>query len=190
MASERAKHFYGRVDGAEHRCEADGCALSGEFRAPRSNTGDRAAGWHWFCLEHVRAFNAAYNYFNGMNPDEIAAAQNPHPSWERATQPFATNGTLDDVDDPLGILANRYGRRRFDEAVSRGGKPVSPADRKALTVLRLDSTARFADIRRVYKELVRRYHPDSNGGDRSLEGKLQEVIDAYTHLKSAAAFAA
>ena len=64
------------------------------------------------------------------------------------------------------------------------------ADRKALTVLRLDSTACFADIRRAYKELVRRYHPDSNGGDRSLEGKLQEVIDAYTHLKSAAAFAA
>ena len=190
MASERAKHFYGRVEGVEHRCDADGCALPGEFRAPRSNMGDRSEGWHWFCLEHVRAFNAAYNYFNGMNPDEIAAAQNPHPSWERATRPFASKGGLDDADDPLGIFANRFGRRRFDEAINRGGKAVSVADRKALTVLRLDSTARFADIRRAYKELVRRYHPDSNGGDRSLEGKLQEVIDAYTHLKSAAAFAA
>ena len=191
MDGQRRERFHGRVADAVQRCEADGCAGAGEFRAPRSNTGDRAAGWHWFCLDHVRAFNAAYNYFDGMNPDEIAAAHNPHPSWERATRPFATNAAgIEDVDDPLGIFASRYGRRRFDEAVSRGGRPISPADRNALSVLRLDSRATLDDIRRAYRDLVRRYHPDSNGGDRSNEAKLQDVIDAYTQLKTSAAFAA
>jgi curved DNA-binding protein CbpA len=52
----------------------------------------------------------------------------------------------------------------------------------------LTDAATATDVRRAYKRLVRRYHPDSNGGDRGHEGKLQAVVNAYTHLKSASAF--
>ena len=55
-------------------------------------------------------------------------------------------------------------------------------------MLGLSDTAGASDVRRAYKRLVRRYHPDSNGGDRSMEGKLQAAVNAYTHLKSAPAF--
>ena len=44
-------------------------------------------------------------------------------------------------------------------------------------------------VRKRYSELVRRYHPDRNGGDRSHERKLGEVIDAWQVLKAAKAFA-
>lgn len=45
-------------------------------------------------------------------------------------------------------------------------------------------------LRQRYAELLRRYHPDRNGGDRSHESKLQAVIEAYTQLKGRPAFAA
>ena len=40
-------------------------------------------------------------------------------------------------------------------------------------------------IKARYKELVKRLHPDANGGDRSSETRLQDVIVAYKTLMSA-----
>jgi hypothetical protein len=189
---KRGTRFHGRVE-HEHPqpCAVDGCKDAGEFRAP---TGDRAPDgnrtWRWLCLDHVREFNAGYNYFSGMTPEEIASAQSPHPSWDRRTRAFASNAyARGDVDDPLGILSGRYGRGAFAQATTRSGRVLTARDRESLSVLRLDEEASLADIRRRYTELVRRYHPDANGGDRTHERQLQDVIDAYTHLKSAPAFA-
>ncbi len=187
--SKRGQRFHGRVrHEAPPSCAAPGCDQPGEFKAPRGNRGD--GDWQWLCLDHVRAFNAGYNYFDGMSPDEIARAQSPHPSWERGTRAFASNAyARGDVDDPMGILSGRYGRGAFARAAAKNGRVLTAEDRRALSVLRLDDEASLADIRRRYTELVRQYHPDANGGDRTHERKLQDVIDAYTHLKSASAFA-
>jgi len=189
----RGKRFHGRVQHDRPvTCAAPGCDQPGEFRAPRGpGSGDAPGDWQWLCLDHVRAFNAGYNYYDGMSPEEIARAQSPHPSWDRrTTRAFASNAyARGDVDDPLGVLSNRYGRGAFARAATRGGRVLTAKDRDALSVLRLDEDASLADIRRRYTELVRRYHPDANNGDRKYEGKLQDVVDAYTHLKSAAAFA-
>lgn len=73
-------------------------------------------------------------------------------------------------------------------------KPIAPrrwagtGDAQALQALGLGDAASATDVRRAYKRLVRRYHPDSNGGDRTQEGKLQVVVNAYTHLKASSAF--
>ena len=164
-------------------CAEPGCREAGEFQAPLRGPG--AAGqWRWLCLDHVRQFNAKYNFFNGMTPDEIAAAQSPHPSWERTTRAFASNAYADTLGDPHGLFRDARRPR------TPRGRPLDTADTRALTVLGLDATAALKDIRRRYTELVRRYHPDRNGGDRSQEGKLQDVIQAYTHLRKAPAFAA
>jgi curved DNA-binding protein CbpA len=65
----------------------------------------------------------------------------------------------------------------------------SRAERQALSVLGLGEDADRQAVRRRYSQLVRRYHPDKNGGDRAQESKLGAVIDAYQLLKNAAAFA-
>ena len=180
---KKGARIHGRV---EHPlptpCAEPGCREAGEFKAPNRGAGE--SGWRWLCLDHVRAFNATYNFFNGMTPDEIAAAQSPHPSWERATRAFATNANPNNFTDPHDL----FGTAR--RPAKRAGRPLETADSKALKVLGLDATAALKDIRRRYTELVRRYHPDRNGGDRAHEGKLQDVIQAYTHLRRAAAFAA
>lgn len=190
----RRERLNGRVPHPEPRpCEARGCAEPGEFKAPRDPHPDGRPNWRWLCLDHVRAFNSAYNFFEGMTPDEISDAQSPiHPAWDRATRAFASNGYADRLrfEDNAELMRLRFGARVFDDARAKDGKPLTTADRRALATLGLDGAATHDGIRRRYKKLVRQLHPDTNGGTRTHEGRLQAVIDAYTQLKHSAAFAA
>jgi hypothetical protein len=199
-SSRRETRFHGRVERAEASCSHPGCDAPGEFRAPPAD--GRRAGfdgpgdWRWLCLDHVRAFNAGYNYFEGMSPDEISDAQNPYGGWDRETRAFATGGAdaaprWADFADPLDAIGARFrrGRAGAAEAGRADGRELSREDRKSLGVLGLGVDADRRALRTRYAELVRRYHPDRNGGDRSHEQALRAVIDAYTQLKSRPAFA-
>ena len=187
--------FHGRVPG-ERQCSEPGCTEPGEFRAPAENGprgGFNGPGeWRFLCLEHVREFNQRYNFFTGMTAEEIQAQQRPYAGWERETRAFsasAQGGTprWSDFLDPLDAIQARYAAG--GQSARKDGKPLSDADRRALKILGLDPEADRRALRQRYSELVRRYHPDRNGGDRSQEKKLQQVIDAYTQLKKAPAFA-
>lgn len=190
MASHSPK-FHGRIEGAADHCAVPGCGEPGEFRAPETAAGfDGPGRWRYLCLDHVRAHNARYNYFEGMSTEEIEAAQSPIAGWERHSRPFAHGGSdpapaWADFTDPLDAIAGRFRRRHNPSPMDR----FSPGERKALGVLGLRDDIDRNALRKRYSELVRRYHPDRNGGDRSHERALGAVIDAYTLLKSARAFA-
>jgi len=181
-------------------CEEPGCDQPGEFRAPAGGPRhrDEPRDWRWLCLDHVRAFNAGYNFFAGMEPEEIAAAQRPYAGWERETRAFSHVGAdrpprWADFADPLDAIGARF-RERMEEARAANapradGRPLSPEDRRSLRTLGLSVDADRRALRARYAELVRRYHPDRNGGDRTHERALQDVIAAYTQLKSRPAFA-
>lgn len=187
--------FHGRVADSERLCEEPGCTEPGEFRAPPlegAASGDRPGRYRWFCLDHVRAFNAGYNFFNGMTAEEIHDAQRPLAGWERETRAFAHSGAdapprWADFGDPLDAIGARFKDKA--EAARRAGPPLSDADRRALKVLGLAADADKAALRKRYAELLQRYHPDKNGGDRSHERVLQAVIEAYQRLRKAPAFA-
>ena len=194
MASsgKRQSRFHGRVEGETRPCAHPGCAEPGEFRAPagRRSGFDGPGEWRFLCLDHVRDFNSGYNYFEGMSPDEIEDAQTPYGGWDRQTRAFSVNGSPPpkwaDFADPLDAIGARF------KAAERGrtdGRPLSEGDRTSLRVLGLGTDADRNALRRRYAELVRRYHPDRNGGDRGHEKALQAVIEAYTQLKSRPAFA-
>lgn len=189
--------FHGRVEAPGRLCAEPGCDEPGEFRAPASpgprGGYDGPGAYRWLCLDHVRAFNSGYNYFSGMSPDEIHEAQRPFSGWESETRAFNGTGGADrpprwaDFADPLDAIGARFRAARPEER--KDGKPLSGKDREAMKVLALDLDADRMALRRRYSELVRKYHPDRNGGDRSHEGALQKVIEAYQQLKSSAAFA-
>ena len=195
MTSPRPSRFHGRVP-RDAPCAVPGCVAAGEYRAP-ARDGERAAGdegprdWRWLCLDHVREFNAGYNYFSGMSSAEIEAEQRPCAGWARETRAFATHGSPGprwaDFIDPLDAIGARFGRKA--EPARADGKPLSGADHKALKVMGLGPDADRRALRRRYADLLHRYHPDRNGGDRSHEKALQQVIAAYAQLKSAPAFA-
>lgn len=187
--------FHGRVEGTGRVCEHPACDEAGEFRAPPPEglgSGEGPPRFRWFCLDHVRQFNAGYNFFSGMSAEEINRAQRPYAGWERETRAFAGAGAdrgprWADFADPLDAIAARYRRTHAPERPD--GKPLSGQDRESLRVLGLEPTAERHALRKRYSELVRRYHPDRNGGDRAHEGRLRQVIDAYNQLRQAPAFA-
>jgi hypothetical protein len=191
--------FHGRVEAEGRMCAEPGCTEPGEFRAPPlegpRQSGEGPAPYRWLCLDHVRAFNARYNYFAGMTAEEIQDAQRPMAGWERETRAFATTGGADrpprwaDFSDPLDAIGARFRERMADRGERQDGKPLSAQERSALKVLALDKDADRHALRRRYSELVRRYHPDRNGGDRGHERALQQVIEAYQQLKGSPAFA-
>ena len=188
--------FHGRVEGSDQRCAESGCAAAGEFRAPNTAAGvsEGLGRYRWLCLDHVRAFNAGYNFFAGMSPEEITAAQHPLSGWARETRAFASSGAdapprWADFSDPLDAIGARFRERMASELARDDGKPLSGADRAALKVLGLGIDADRKALRGRYSELVRKFHPDRNGGDRTHEAALQKVIEAYHQLKGAPAFA-
>ncbi len=154
---------------------------------------DAPGDYRWLCLDHVRAFNSGYNYFTGMSPEEIHDAQKPFGGWASETRAFNGTGGADrppkwaDFHDPLDAIGARW--RNAMPVERKDGKPLSGKDREALKSLALDVDADRMALRKRYSELVRKYHPDRNGGDRSHEGSLQATIAAYQQLKASPAFA-
>jgi DnaJ domain len=195
-ADSQHDRFHGRVrSGRQHVCAQGGCRLPGEFRAP--NPSGRAASpngpgdYQWLCLDHIRAFNARYDFFDGMTRDEIEAAQMPAAGWANAVRAF-TDGGADrppkwrDFHDPLDAIS-----ARFRDGMARGramNSRFTAEDRRALKCLGLDENADRRALRMRYSELVRKYHPDRNGGDRRFEKKLQTVVEAYQLLQVSSVF--
>lgn len=193
--SVKHDRFHGRMGSASQPCQRPGCPQPGEFRAPgeRQPGFDGPGDYRWFCLDHVREFNAGYNWFDGMDPDEIIAAQHPAAGWETETRAFRPTAGVDhaprwaDFKDPLDAISRRA--RQMHPHQRPDGRPVTPDERRALEVLGLALDADRKALRARYSLLVRRYHPDRNGGDRSFEAKLQRVVEAYNLLKASAIFA-
>lgn len=173
---------------ASIRCDHPGCMLVGDFRAPMGRL--REGQYFCFCIDHVREYNSSYNYFNGMSDNDVLKYQKEaivghRPTWSmgvnRSARGFREDG-VDPASDPLGMFRARH----------RGPGPAEPkrprfglAVMKALGTLGLDENAGAETIKARYKELVKRLHPDANGGDRSTEDKLREIIQAYNYLRSA-----
>jgi DnaJ domain len=192
--------FHGAVGSGEQPCAVLGCHEPGEFRAPdlsgRSASPNGPGDYQWLCLDHVREFNARYDWFSGMSAEQIADAQSPLNVWPSETRAFSAAAGVDfppkwsDFHDPLDAISTRF-RNRVDETAPKpraDGKFLSNEDRKALKTLGLGEDAERKSIRSAYSANVRKFHPDKNGGDRSYEKALQDVIAAYTHLKKSTLF--
>ena len=193
-SKKKRNNFHGRVETDGQPCAIEGCREDGEFRAPSPygarNGYDGPGEYRWLCLDHVREFNQGYDYFTGMDAEEIFEAQHPVRGWDSTRRVYdggaGASPAWADFTDPLDAIGARFARginRR-----QHNGSPTSKADQNALQTLGLGDDAVRGDIRRRYSELVRKYHPDRNGGDRSHEKQLANVIAAYTHLKTSTLF--
>ena len=178
-------------------CQWPGCEAPATHRAPKGRL--RASEYWQFCLEHVREYNNSYNFFAGMSEDAIAKYQKEaltghRPTWKmgslggrrgdrRNGAGFRDSGWQ--THDPFSLFGETGARAGAHARSAPEGRKVFNAQRRALDVLGLEADARRADIKSRFKVLVKRHHPDANGGDRGSEQRLREIIQAYNYLKSA-----
>jgi hypothetical protein len=178
-------------------CQWPSCKAPATHRAPKGRL--RATEYWRFCLEHTREYNNSYNFFAGMSDDAIAKYQKDdvighRPTWKmgslggsRSPPPrsgFRAAGGWA-AEDPFGFLGEAAAAGTGHARPAGEGRKILNAQRRALDVLGLEPSAKRADIKARFKALVKRHHPDANGGDRGSEDRLRDIIQAYNYLKSA-----
>ena len=167
-------------------CSYPGCKADGVFRAPKGR--DREGEYFCFCIDHVREYNATYDYFRGMDDEAFAKFRQAETIGHRPTWKMGPRGGAQGaqhVDETVYAEARsmrRRGARRSGDAAQ--APRYNALALKALFTLDLDANATEITIKARYKELVKRHHPDANGGDRSCEDKLREIIQAYNYLRA------
>src|SRR5205085_12160551 len=177
-------------------CEWPDCKAPATHRAPKGRLRERE---YWqFCLEHVRQYNHAYNFFAGMSEDDIARYQKDAVIGHRPTWKMGMNGgratarswsarfppDLESAADPLGLFRHFGASPDGERLRRRETRVIRNAERQALDVLGLEPDATAAEIKIRFQTLVKRHHPDATGGGRPTQNRVRDSIPAYNYLNS------
>ena len=172
------------VEPVLRRCDRSDCERVGEYPAPRSRLELRS--YYWFCLDHVRQYNSGWDYFVGMSQEEIESYHHGNAYWHRPTWRVGarTGGECygQGEGDVFGLFDGDW--PSVTNGRSESVPPLRADERQALAQMNLDWPITLKEIKHRYKELVKRHHPDTNGGDKEAEERLKTIIQAYTHLLS------
>lgn len=166
----------------EH-CSAKGCDALGEHRAPKNRdaTNNKPDDYVWFCLEHVREYNKQWDYFDGMSQAEIEAFQidafstGHRPTWRFHIPPHQAEDAIRQRAEEI------LGHKRKAEDKPKRPATIAEKDKVALDILGLEHPAAHEDIKKHYKSLVKRYHPDVNK-EESAEERFKDITNAYHYL--------
>jgi hypothetical protein len=164
-------------DKANGLCCWVGCEKHGAHPAPKSPRNLREK--YHFCLAHVRQYNKSWNFFNGMSDNEAEAFRSDSVTGHRPTSKMGINYAYchpDDIKEQVFREFNFTGSARAEE------KKIPDNEKKALEVIGLRHPVTMQDIKRKYKELAKRYHPDVNG--HKDEERLKVINQAYSFLKT------
>ena len=180
----------GAFETSTQQCDHEGCTEQGQHRAPRSP--DHLDEFLWCCKDHVREYNLKWNFFNGATEEEMQAQLDKDRVWERQTKPLKGNDPeqrawarlgVDDAHQVLGENATQNPGKSIT-----GTRRLPPTERRALEILEARDHWTKIEIRKQYKALIKVLHPDMNGGDRSDEERLQEVVWAWDQIKESRSF--
>ncbi|WP_370281830.1 J domain-containing protein [Pseudooceanicola sp.] len=169
-------------------CEHPGCQEAGKYRAPKAP--DVLDEYYWFCREHVREYNTKWNFFDGTTEAEINAQQSKDRVWDRQTKPMgdpeARAWARLGIEDPHQVLGENATRNPGKGGGA--GRRLPPKERQAIEILEAKDHWTKAEVRKAYKALIKVLHPDMNGGDRSQEEQLQQVVWAWDQIKDSRNF--
>ncbi|MGS4944435.1 DnaJ domain-containing protein [Meridianimarinicoccus sp. RP-17] len=180
----------GAFETSNRVCEHPGCDLIGQYRAPRSP--DSLDDYLWFCKDHVREYNLKWNFFSGATEAEMEEQIEKDRVWGRGTKPFGKQSDEQrawrrlGIDDPHQVLGEKATQNPGKSIT--GTRRLPPTERRALEILEARDHWTKVEIRKQYRSLIKILHPDMNGGDRSDEERLQEVVWAWDQIKDSRSF--
>lgn len=169
------------ADPNRRSCDHPGCREGGEFRAPKSR--HTLNQYYWFCLDHVRAYNAAWDYYAGLRPEEIERMVRSDTTWQRPTWPLGrmvggrSRFDTERIKDPFHVFNEDF----WQSPPEKNG--ASSAEMAAMRVMDLTGPLTPDTLKARYKELCKRHHPDANGGDKDAEERFKQIGQAYKTLR-------
>nr|WP_325251028.1 J domain-containing protein [Amylibacter sp.] len=188
----------GAFETSSRQCEHAGCGEPGKYRAPKHP--DNLEEFYWFCLTHIREFNSKWNFFENHSEEEMEKQFAADRVWERDTKPFGKKGegtraSVEEkawarlgIEDPHEVLGQNATRNHGKSDSASGARRLPAAERKAVDILEARDNWTKAELRKQYKKLIKELHPDLNGGDRSDEDRLQQVVWAWDQIKNSKVF--
>ncbi len=167
-------------------CESPDCIRAGDCRVAKSPK--NLTEYFWYCAAHARAHNESWDYFKDMGDDDIQRFKEEALTGHRPTWPLGKRGARARMgQSPLGGVRDShamFAEDGDDAAVRRPERQLTRLQSIAMDTLQLPHGATLIEIKARYKELVKRFHPDANGGDRGAEERLKQVIKAYGVLRA------
>jgi hypothetical protein len=168
------KYFAPQNEGRIHQCDHPGCTAQGEYRAPKDK---HLKEYYWFCLEHVQAYNAKWDYYDDPDREESASKENKRHFGDFRSRVRYQFGY--DFIDELGLDAmespNDWRERIYFNEKDREYASVLETNIQDLTM---------ESLKKQYKTLVKKYHPDVNAGDKACEEKFKRITTAYKELSA------
>lgn len=164
-------------------CSWPGCADEGKFRAPKSRQSLNT--YHWFCLDHVKAYNTSWNYYAGMTEAEVEADLRSDTVWQRPSWRWGTGGPQSEDMLRAAINMHAFGPDGVDADPAppyRRRNGVETEMDKAMAVLGLKPPLTRHAIKTRYKELAKRHHPDVTPNDGNSADKIRDINLAYKVL--------
>ena len=165
----------------ENICDWENCKESGSFKAPIEK--DNSKNYRWLCEEHIKLFNKSWNYFDGMDQNEIENFLKSDLTWHRPTQQF---GSSDNFFNILwtNALSDKFNFFNQEKNINNlNGRKLDTKDRDAFRIMGLELNASWPIVKKQFKTLVKKFHPDRNAGNKKFEDKLKRITLAYSHLK-------
>jgi curved DNA-binding protein CbpA len=177
----------GKPKPRHHRCDMEGCACEGEYKAPKSRDSN---DYFWFCLEHVQDYNKAWDYFSGMSHNQIEEQIIRSALWDRPTRAFHSYADLKEELYRKAWKTYHYTEKEppKDQASDRYRKSQisrNSPEFEAMAIMGIEPPLDLVVLKARYKELAKKYHPDINREDPKAEDILKSINMAYTILKAA-----
>jgi len=162
-------------------CEWENCKEYGDFKAPIEK--DNSRKYKLLCKNHIKLFNKSWDYFDGMDQNQIERFVKSDMTWHRPTQKFGSS------DNFFNILWNNALNDKFNFFINEkashklNGKKLTVNDIDAFKIMELEASTSWPDIQKKFKTLVKKFHPDKNSGSKKFEDRLKKITLAYSHLK-------
>jgi hypothetical protein len=166
-------------------CSVADCGKPGNARIPKSR--DNLNEYVVVCAAHARAFNESWDFFKGMGDGDVQKFREEAQFGHRPTWPMGKRGARMRSGQGPGNFHDGHAVLGEDGEPSQVRRPERQLTRLqsiAMDTLQLAHNATLVEIKARYKELVKRFHPDANGGDRGAEERLKQVIKAYGVLRA------
>lgn len=170
------KYFAPQNEGREHKCDHPGCTEKGEYRAPKDR---RLKEYYWFCLKHVQEYNQKWNYYDGISaeaPEDENKFSRMHFRNFSSKIKYSFGGGFDEYK----IWEEYVNDYNEIDAVFNTAEDLR--NLKIMELSDIDEDITLEVIKKQYKKLVKKYHPDLNQGDKAAEEKFKMLSVAYKEL--------